>query len=112
MPKKVENYEVERKQVLQKMLDILGITDTNKMFSLKELDANEQKQNDILALEPDIKKYFFYSNWTCFKKPCKRRYLSFIKYVMKDMNINLKAATLTTRFDDLSSQSETYYKIL
>jgi hypothetical protein len=111
MPKKVENYEVERKEVLQKMFDILGITETNKMFSLKELDANEQKQNDILALESDIKKYFFYSNWTCFKKPCKRRYLSLTKYVMKDCGLEIKQITGLSRIDD-KIEYESFYKIL
>lgn len=109
---KVKNFEEERKQVLQKMFDILGITETNKMFSLKELDASEKKQNEILALEPDIKEYFAHASWTCFKKPCKRRFLSFIKYVMKDMDVNMKSAVMTVKFDDSTSKSETYYKII
>lgn len=111
MPKKVENYEEERKQVLQKLLDILGITDTNKMFSLKELDSNQQKQNDILALESDIKKYFNYGNWTCFKKPCKRRFLSLAKYVMKDCNIELSQVSAYSRTDGKESY-ESFYKIV
>jgi hypothetical protein len=37
---------------------ILEITENNKMFSLKKLDENKDKQKSILDLENDIKKYF------------------------------------------------------
>jgi hypothetical protein len=113
MPKKVENYEVERKQVLQKMLDILGITDTNKMFSLKELDANEQKQNDIIALEQDIKKYFICSKWNYFNnknREFKRSYLCLLKAVMKDTNTNLISSQLVKKIDG-NNEYETFYII-
>ena len=33
--------------MLQKLYSILGINDTNKMFSLKELDENNKKQQAI-----------------------------------------------------------------
>ena len=36
--------------MLQKLYSILGINDTNKMFSLKELDENNKKQQAIIDL--------------------------------------------------------------
>ena len=33
--------------MLQKLYSILGINDTNKMFSLKELDENNKKQAEL-----------------------------------------------------------------
>jgi hypothetical protein len=44
MPKQVDKYVEERKQVLSQMLEILGITEQNNMFSLHKLDGDEEKQ--------------------------------------------------------------------
>ena len=91
MPKTIDKYDNERKKVIDKLLNILEIDDNNDKFSLHELDSNENKQNKILELESDIKKYFICSNWTCFKMKNKinRRWLSFIKYLLKDMHIEM-----------------------
>ena len=66
MPKSIDKFTNERNEVLQQILNILEITEKNKMFSLKELDENNDKQNNIIALEVDIKKYFLCSRWTYF----------------------------------------------
>ena len=52
---------IEINDILQKLLNILEISDTNKTFSLKNLDENETKQK--LIIESDIKKYFLCSRW-------------------------------------------------
>jgi hypothetical protein len=44
MPKKINKYTIERNDILQKILNILEISDTNKTFSLKKLDENESKK--------------------------------------------------------------------
>lgn len=58
MPKQVNKYTNERKDVLNKMFSILGINEKNNTFLLHELDTNIDKQNKILDLETDIKKHF------------------------------------------------------
>jgi hypothetical protein len=86
MPKKVDNYEEERKLILQKIFTILNINETNNKFLLGKLEKNIEQQNEILQLETQIKKYFICSRWSCFLKPeMKRRYLSMIKYLLKEM---------------------------
>jgi len=87
MPK--QNNKEKQKDVLDKIFLILNINDDNKTFSLKELDNNIDKQNAILGLEEEIKEAFCYSTWTCFRRDTKRKWLSMIKYVMKDMEKNL-----------------------
>jgi hypothetical protein len=114
MPKKVDNYTEERKEILQKMLDILGITATNKMFSLKELDKNEQKQKAILELESEVKKYFICSSWNYFankNRDFKRSYLSLIKSVMKNLNIKIISSKLVKKIDANTNEYETFYII-
>jgi hypothetical protein len=53
----------QRKEISNKILNILHITDTNKIISLKYLDENIEIQNQILGLELDIKKNFVCSRW-------------------------------------------------
>ena len=112
MPKNVDNYENERKEILQKILNILEITSTNKMVSLKKLDENLEKQQQIINLVPDIKKYFICSKWNYFRnktRDFKRKYLSLIKTIMKEMNIKM-CSTITTNNQE-NEKPETYYII-
>jgi len=87
MPK--QNNKEKQKEVLDKLFTILQINENNKTFSLKELDSNEEKQNKILGLEEEIKEAFCYSTWTCFRRDTKRKWLSMIKYVMKELDEKL-----------------------
>ncbi len=103
MPKQVDKYQQERNQVLSQLLEILGINGQNNMFSLHKLDADIDKQGQILGLEDDIKKYFLCGEWTCFKKreTCKRRWLSMIKYVVKDMGYQFEGMQLKSNSNGL-----------
>ena len=87
MPKVVDKYDKERLEVLHKIFNILGINENNNKFLLHELDNDTKKQEEILALEPEIKKYFICGKWSCFKNEMKRIALSYIKHVVKDMGL-------------------------
>ena len=90
MPKKVELYNEDRQIIINKLFEILEITEFNKSFSLHKMDDNIEKQQQVLDLEQDIKKYFICSRWTCInKKDVQRKWLSMIKYVFRDMDIKL-----------------------
>jgi hypothetical protein len=90
MPKKVDSYDKERNEILNKIFNILDINQNNNKFMLDSLESNIEKQNKIFELESDIKKVFICSHWSCFnKKNAKRRYLSIIKYVLKEMGFNI-----------------------
>lgn len=112
MPKIIENYTKERKEVLQKIFNILEITDTNKSFSLKKMDEDKIKQQNITDLEHDIKKYFVCSRWTYFsnkKRLSKRKYLSLIKAISKELNVKMSPLFLYKKLDNNKSKCETYY---
>jgi hypothetical protein len=111
MPKSIEKYTNERQEVLNKLLNILEINEKNKILTLKSLDENEEKQQQILALVEDIKKFFNYSRWTFFNnksRECKRDYLSLTKAIMKEMNVKMKSSTMLTKIDD-KIKCETFY---
>jgi len=113
MPKKVEQYKEERQDVFNKMLKILNIDlVNNNMFSLHRIDENTEIQNKIYELEPEIKKYFIHSNWTCYKKKdtCKRRWLSLLKYLAKDLNYKLSSSNIVSK-SNIYSQNGTIYFI-
>jgi hypothetical protein len=111
MPKSVKNYTEERQNVINELFKILEINETNKKFSLSELDQNEEKQQKILALEPDIKKYFLCSRWNFFShkyRDSKRNYLSLIRSLCNDMNIEFISSYKNKKIDD-KNKKETYY---
>ena len=113
MPKKVEQYNNERKQLLDKLFNILEINENNNMFSLYKLDNDIDKQNKILELESEIKKYFLCSRWTYFShkkdREIKRTYLSLIKAIMRDMDIKMISSSLVKKYDDNTTKYETFY---
>jgi hypothetical protein len=101
MPKKIDQYGPERLEVLNKIFQIINITDANNMFSLHKVDNDKAVQDALMGLESDIKKYFICSEWSCFKKKdiVKRRWLSMIKYVVKEMGYNFVSMQLKSNAD-------------
>jgi hypothetical protein len=99
MPKKVSQYDNERKEILNKLFNILNINEQNDMFSLHKIDNDVKIQQEILDLESDIRKYFVCYEWSCIKKKdiIKRRWLSFIKYILKDMNYIILTSNIISK---------------
>jgi len=93
---KKKNYIDERKDVLARLYQIIGITDTNKEFYSNSFD-NEEIANQIYSLEPDILLYFNVSTWPAFKKSIpvlEKRPLSIVKSLLKDMNIEITSMNI------------------
>ncbi len=114
MPKTIQNYTNERNELLQKIINILGISKENNMISLKKMDENIELQNKILELIPDIKKYFLCSRWSYFSNQhtdFKRSYLSLIKSVLKSMDINIKSKIITRKLSENICEIDTAYII-
>ena len=111
MPKKVEQFENERKEIVGKLFNLLGINESNNMFSLHKIDENKELQDSIILLEGDVKKYFICSEWSCFKKKDKlnRRWLSFIKYILKDMNIKLEKSIIIGKGGQYENSGTLYF---
>ncbi len=111
MPKKVDKYINEQRDIAIKILDIIGINENNNMISLVKLDENIDMQNKILNLEPEIKKYFLVSKLSFINnnsREYKRRYLAIIKTIMKFNKIKMVSSILTTKIDEHKTH-ETFY---
>jgi hypothetical protein len=87
-------YENERKIILNKMYEIVGLNDKNYFYST---DINDSKiiQNQILEMSDDIKKYYATSTWSVFKKSVdvENIALSIIKSLLKDNNVLYESKT-------------------
>lgn len=107
MPKQIDIEK--QKEILNDIFIILEITDDNKSFSLKNMDIDLEKQQKILNLENKIKEAFCYSSWTCFKKKTNRRWLSFIKYITKEMNVKLLITRKSIKINEGKYICDTIY---
>jgi hypothetical protein len=115
MPKKVDQFENERKELLNKLFNLLGINENNNTVSLKELDNNIELQTGIIELVPEIKKYFVCSKWTCFRTSIEmidRYYLSIIKNLIKNMNYNMFSKRTHLKDNDGNPYRDTIYHII
>jgi hypothetical protein len=65
--KKKDKYQKEQEEIVKRLNDILELDDKNNKFVLEELKQDLDKQNKILGLEEDVKRYFTCSNWGYFK---------------------------------------------
>ncbi len=113
MPKQVEQYENERKILLNKMFEILGINESNNTFSLHKIDNNIDLQNEILNLESEIKKVFICGEWSFFKKKIgvKRRWLSLIKCLIKAMGYKTFISEKNTKINNKLDRDKIYFII-
>jgi hypothetical protein len=54
---KSQLYKKEQRDIIDKIINIMGLDDENSV-TLYELDNNDEKQKKILDLIPEIRKYF------------------------------------------------------
>ena len=77
-------YRQEQEEIIEKIIDILQL-DENDSVILYYLDNDNEKQSRILALIPDIRKFFSFSTIIGASEPdrAKRPYLSIVKQLCK-----------------------------
>lgn len=77
-------YRQEQEEIIERIINILQLDDNNSI-TLCQLDNDIEKQNKILALIPDIRKFFSFSTIIGASEPdkAKRPYLSIIKQLCK-----------------------------
>lgn len=81
---KSELYKKEQDELTNKVIQILNL-DEKGTTTLHGLDTNKDKQNELLKLIPDIRKYFTYACIKGVREPekVKRPYLSIIRHLIK-----------------------------
>jgi len=108
------NYADEKKVISNRILELIGITDSNKIFYSHLLDENKDVQNEILNLDDEIKRIFPISTWNAYKpgnENMDRRYLSLIKYVLKATDVKFNSASLKMNYKG-STINTTVYTIV
>jgi hypothetical protein len=85
---KSELYKKEQEEVIGKIISILDLTNKNT-YTLYELDKNEELQNQIMELIPEIRKWFSFNGLKAVGEPSKikRPWLSIIKQLLKSKYI-------------------------
>jgi len=104
-------FENQRKEILDKLLDIIKFKDDNS-FTLMDLDANLELQNKIMELSPDIKKYYSASSCRGVHDNCKRPCLGIIRFVLKQHGMKLDTVEVNAMADNNKLRRTPKYTIL
>jgi hypothetical protein len=76
-----EKYKKEREEICNKIIELVGTE-----FLLANLDDNQELQQKIRDLKPDIQKYYAVSSLAVFRSNfpvVKRDYLNLIRFVIR-----------------------------
>jgi hypothetical protein len=81
---KSELYSKEQEEIVNKIVTILDL-ENKKTYTLFELDNNQYIQAKIMALIPEIRKYYSFNGIKAVGEPerIKRPWLSIIKHLLK-----------------------------
>ena len=110
-PKKNEKYKIEQEEVFKKLMNVLGITDTNRYFYLYDIDNDKKKEAEIMELWGDVKKYFSVRQYGVFINPAmKRGYSSLIRSVLKETKTMYNSGT--TSIDRKGKKMVTTYYLI
>lgn len=107
--KQSDKYQTEREEICNKLLSIVG-----NEFYLCDIDADEEKQQAILALKEEIPKYFAVGKMSSFKKTFdpKRDYLNMLKCVLKQQGFIVESKRANKKLNDHGLIQQTaIYKI-
>ena len=96
---KLEKYINERKEIVDKLFELINIQTENNIRFFYSDEITEEKQKEILNLKSKIKRYFIISNWMSFKTDAKidKEYMSLIRNILKHEKINY---TLTQKMKE------------
>jgi hypothetical protein len=93
---KIEKYVNERKEIMDKLFEIIHIQTENGVKFFYADDITEEKQKEIIDMKDNIKRYFIVSGWITYKNTVKldKVHMSLVRNLLKHENINY---TLTTK---------------
>lgn len=109
--KKVK-YKKEQEELVNKLLEILPLKDNG--FTLYEMDNNKERQEKILELKDDIKKYFVYRNIGVIKNKhnSKRIWLPLCRCVLRQYGYEFIVGSKNIKDTYGKNYKTQYYKIM
>ena len=87
---KLEKYINERKEIIQKIFEIINVQSENNIKFFYADEITEENEKEILNLKNNIKRYFIVNTWISFKNTVKldKVHMSLIRNILKHENIN------------------------
>jgi hypothetical protein len=107
-----EKYINEREQICDKLINILDL-DKESCFILSDIDEDINKQDKIIELKDNIKKYFAVSTISSFKPNfnCKRPYLNIIRSILRQQGYTIENKDFEFKISDNIYKRTIKYKI-
>jgi hypothetical protein len=107
-----EKYIPEREELCNKIINIIDL-DSENCFLLSNIDEDINKQNKILELKDNIKKYFAVSKISSFKPnfECKRPYLNIIRSILRQQGYNFEGKDFEFKIGENIYKRTIKYKI-
>lgn len=108
--KKSDKFKDERQALVDKLINILELDELNS-FYLYDLDHDDNKQTKILALIPDVKKYYSHGLIGGIKDQTKQKrpWLSIIKHMLRDNYHFISSECLYLISDGSKVKTRRYY---
>ncbi len=105
-------YRQEQEEIIESIIDILQL-DNNKSISLYDLDNDMEKQDKIMNMIPEIRKFFSFSTIIGASEPhrAKRPYLSIIKQLCKK-KYDILVQDCRLKVDEKDVRSKRYVFVL
>lgn len=113
MRNKSDLYKSEQIKISNKIIEILEL-DENEQIILYHLDHDKIKTDRIMALIPDIRKYFSFSSIAGVEYPdkFKRPWMSIIRHITKlTHSMTRKNKHLYINGDDITTQLYTFIRL-
>ena len=111
---KKELFKKEQEEILNKINTILGINKDNNTIYLYDIENDETKKEQILALSDDVQKYFKAGNWSFFRdEECKGNHVLLCKSIYKDLGFQVlgKAIDITRNNEKIRTTKYTIGKV-
>lgn len=101
-------YTSECNNIIDKLNDILFTDLSNMSFYTYHLDNDIDKQNKIIQLESDVKKFMASSRWAYFNKDPRKKYFSLLRSIYKYMNYDVIRSTSSLSIDGKIINTQLY----
>jgi hypothetical protein len=107
-----EKYTDEREEICNKLINMLNL-DLEGSFLLSNIDEDIDKQNKIMELKNDIKKYFAVSTISSFKPNfnCKRPYLNIVRSILRQQGYTFEGKDCEFKIQENIYKRTIKYKI-
>ena len=110
---KSELYAKEQDDTIDKIIQIIGITEENNIIMLHEIDNNETMKQQLMDLIPEIRTWFSFGHINPISNPdsYKRPHLTIIKQITKKKwDVTSKFSHIHINDDIVGTQQYTFTK--